>query len=82
MKKIDRNAGTNSKPDIIDVLINVCRYGALAFAALAVYLVRVKEQAVLWPVFIAIVLLIAGIVLGNVPKKVETSEGAKDKKQW
>lgn len=78
----DYDKNENRKPDTIDKLINVCRIGAFIFAIVAVYLISIKQQAVLWPVIVSIVLLIAGVVLGNMPQKIETEEGKKDKKNW
>ena len=83
MRKLDRDTETkNAPPDFIDILVGVCRYGALAFAALAVYFIYFKQQSVVWPALVSIVLLIAGLVLAYIPKKVKTSEGEKDKKIW
>lgn len=80
LQDFDRNE--EHKPDTIDVLINVCRIGAFIFALIAVYLISIKQQAVLWPVIAAVILLIAGVVLGNVPQKIDTVDGKKDKKNW
>ena len=78
----DHEETEQPRTDNIDKLINVCRIGAFVFACIAVYLISIKQQPVLWPAIVSILLLIAGVVLGNMPRKVETSEGKKDRKSW
>ena len=81
-KLMEHDENEKREPDVIDKLINVCRIGAFIFACVAVYLISIKQQPVLWPAIISIVLLVAGVVLSNMPQKIDTSEGKKDKKNW
>ena len=78
----DHEETEQPKTDNIDILINVCRIGAFIFAGIAVYFVSFREQPVLWPAVVSIVLLIAGVVLSNMPQQIDTAEGKKDKKNW
>ena len=80
LQDFDRNE--QREPDRIDMLINVCRIGAFIFALIAVYLISIKQQPVLWPAIVSVALLVAGVVLGNIPQKIDTAEGKKDKKNW